>query len=157
MEVRLVTHPLRPGRAAAARLGVNPAVLSLGMHRAAPPLGFARREKKKIMGGEAKIHRASLLLPRRDTGQTRPEQQATTSCGARPVPVGRWGTEHAPRGAGAAPAPAPASLARSLPREGGAPLGREGRIALLGAIPGGCQNTRGEGGGGIKTPQRKAS
>lgn len=53
--------------------------------------------------------------------------------------------------------PLPLPPPRSLPREGGAPLGREGRIALLGAIPGGCQNTRGEGGGGIKTPQRKAS
>lgn len=41
-------HPLRPGRAAAARLRASPAVLSPGMHRAAPPLGFARREEKKI-------------------------------------------------------------------------------------------------------------
>lgn len=112
MEARLVD--------AAARLRASPAVLWPELPRTAPPLSLA-------IGGErgAKIHPASLLLPRGDAGQTRPQQQAASSCTARPGALG-YGAR-TPRVAVSAVCPRLAS-----------PSGTRRGIAPIGATPGVC-------------------
>lgn len=108
MEARLV--------GAAARLRASPAVLWPELPRTAPPLGLV------IGGGRgAKIHPASLLLPRGDAGQTRPQQQAASSCTARPASGGPGVRSPHPAGRGSAVCPRLASPSGT--RRGIAPIG----------------------------------